>query len=229
MNMNSGAKTVYLTMYYDYVDGHPSNFQEIKPVWFDAAQCGTSEISGKSPNSKFDIKATAWSANFDGEILHAGGHLHDGGTELDLVVDGKVVCKSIPTYGTDQESMIRARAAIRGEVLPLSGKDSSSSAVRDSSRAALDGPGGKDGGHAHSGGKHIIAMTICSENKMGLKNYPITPLDIKTLKKGQSWALRAYYDYNTYPGMKKGNTQTMSNVMGIAVMYVKTTQKRKAT
>jgi len=116
MNMNPGAKTVYLTMYYDYVDGHPANYQEIKPVWFDAAQCGTSEVGGRSPNSKFDISATTWSANFDGEILHAGGHLHDGGVELDLVVDGKVVCKSIPTYGTDQEAMVRARAAIKGEV-----------------------------------------------------------------------------------------------------------------
>src|ERR1700761_3937597 len=118
MNMNPGSKTVYLTMYYDYVDGHPSNFHEIKPVWFDAAQCGTSEVSGRSPSSKFDFRASPWIANFEGEVLHAGGHLHDGGTEINLVVDGKVACRSYATYGTDQEAMVRARAAIKGEVLP---------------------------------------------------------------------------------------------------------------
>jgi len=235
MNMNAGAKTVYLTMYYDYVEGHPANFGEIKPVWFDAAQCGTSEISGKSPNSKFDIKATTWTANFAGEVIHAGGHLHDGGTELDLVVDGKIVCRSIPTYGTDEEALVRARAAIRGEVLPLPPKGASNLPKTDAPPAAKAGakdvvPAAKaGGGHAHTGGRHIIAMTICSENKSNLKDLPLSPMDIKTLKKGQNWQLKAYYDYNQYAGMKKGNTQTMSSVMGIAVMYVKTAEKRKAS
>jgi len=223
MNMNPGSKTVYLTMYYDYVDGHPANYGEIKPVWFDAGQCGTSEIGGGSPNSKFDIKALSWTANFDGEVLLAGGHLHDGGSELDLVVDGKVVCKSMPTYGTDEEAQVRAKAAIRGEVLPL-GK--SVSAPKPASAAPATGAAG-GAAHAHSGGRHIIAMTICSENKSSRQDYPLSALGIKTLKKGQVWTLRAYYDYQKEAGMKKGGTQSMSNVMGISVMYVKTAVKRK--
>jgi hypothetical protein len=55
MNMNTAAKQVYLTIYYDYVDGHPNHMEEVKPVWLDAAQCGTSEISGRSAGSKFDF------------------------------------------------------------------------------------------------------------------------------------------------------------------------------
>ena len=55
MNMNTAAKQVYLTIYYDYVDGHPKHMEEVKPVWLDAAQCGTSEISGRSAGSKFDF------------------------------------------------------------------------------------------------------------------------------------------------------------------------------
>jgi len=237
MNMNAGAKTVYLTMYYDLVDGHPQGFQEIKPVWFDVAQCGTSEVSGRTPNAKFTIDAGAWVANFDGEILHAGGHLHDGGVELDLVADGKVVCRSIPTYGTDQEALIRARAAIRGEVMPLKGKGSAAEMVGHyvdtTTDMAADPPakgGAAAGGHggSHTGMKHIIAMTICSDNKLGLKDYPLTTFDLKQLKKGQRWVLKAMYDYNQFPGMKKGNTNTMSTVMGIAIMYIKTSSKRKA-
>src|SRR3954468_24440428 len=78
MNMNPTAKTVYLTMYYDYIDGHPAHFKEVKPVWFDVAQCGISEVNGRTPGAKFNINAGAWRANFDGEVLQAGGHLHDG-------------------------------------------------------------------------------------------------------------------------------------------------------
>ena len=222
MNMNPGAKTVYLTMYYDFVEGHPSHFGEVKPVWFDVAQCGISEVSGGSPGSKFDVKALPWTANFDGEIVHAGGHLHDGGFELDLVVDGKVVCRSMPTYGSDQEALVRSRGAIRGEYLPLPAKSAAAP-------AAPAAPAANAGGHSgHSGGRHIIAMSLCVENKAGLQNLGLSPLGIKTLKKGQVWTLKAYYDYKENAGMKKGNTQTMSTVMGISIMYVKTAVKRKA-
>jgi hypothetical protein len=223
MNMNAGAKTVYLTMYYDYVEGHPAHFKEVKPVWFDVAQCGTSEVSGGSPNTKFDIRATTWTANFDGEILHAGGHLHDGGTVVDLLVDGKVVCKSEATYGTDGEALQRSEAAIRGEIMPLAATSSAPAPPAMEMAAPKAG-----GGHSHAGGRHIIAMNICTDNRAGLKGLPISKFEIKDLRKGQKWVLRATYDYNKNMGMKQGNTQRMSTVMGIAIMYVKTTTPRKA-
>jgi hypothetical protein len=223
MNMNPGAKTVYLSMYYDYVDGHPAGYSEVKPVWFDVAQCGTSEVGGGSANTKFDIKATTWTANFDGEIIQAGGHLHDGGSVVDLLVDGKVVCKSEATYGTDAEATARSLAAIRGEVMPLGAKTAAPVAAP---AAEMSKSGG---GHSHGGGRHIIAMNICTENKAKLTGLPISPFEMRTLKKGQKWVLRATYDYNKNMGMKQGGTQKMSNVMGIAIMFVKTAVKRKAS
>lgn len=225
MNMNAGAKTVYLSMYYDYVEGHPSHFSEVKPVWFDVAQCGISEVPGGNPNQRFDIKASAWTANFDGEVLHAGGHLHDGGTQVDLLVDGKVVCKSEATYGSDQQALARSSAAIKGDVLPLAVDSGPAPAAAPAPGAAAPE---KSSGHSHAGGRHIIAMNICTENRAKLQNLPITTFGIKDLKKGQKWVLRATYDYNKHMGMKQGNTQKMSSVMGIAIMYVKTAQKRKA-
>jgi len=218
MNMNPGGKTVYLTMYYDYVEGHPSNFQEVKPVWFDVAQCGISEVNGRAAGSKFSIRATPWRANFNGEVLQAGGHLHDGGTAVDLIVDGKTVCTSTPTYGNDQQIMFRARAAIKGEVLPMS----ATANIADAAPAKM----AKAGGGHHSGGKHIMAMTICTDKSNNAKGLPYVPWNIKQVKKGQSWVLRASYDYKKYAGMKKGNTNSMSSIMGIAIMFVKTAGKR---
>lgn len=242
MNMNPGAKTVYLTMYYDFLDGHPKEWAEIKPVWFDVAQCGTSEVPGGSANTRFDIKASAWTANFEGEILHAGGHLHDGGTAVDLLVDGKLVCKSEATYGSDEEALIRSRAAIEGKVYPLvkgAGAAPPAAEMKDvlQERQEPKGKGGAPapaaksgggGGHSHGGGRHIIAMSICTENRAKVKDMPITTWGIKDLKKGQKWVLRATYDYNKHMGMKQGGTQKMSSVMGIAIMFVKTSTKRKA-
>lgn len=87
-----------------------------------------------------------------------------------------------------------------------------------------DGPGG----HAMSK-EHIIAMSICAENKANVKDIPLSPLAIKELKKGQSWVLKAYYDYTKFPAMNKGATDTPSTVMGISIMYAKTKNKRVAT
>jgi hypothetical protein len=245
MNMNDAPKEAYLTIYYDYVDGHPTEFQEVKPVWLDAFQCGTSEISGRTPNAKFDFSSSPWVANFEGEVLGTGGHLHDGGTQVEIIVDKKVICTSVPTYGTDEEAMARAEVAKQGGIAKaapgmVSARQAPASPARSPPKAKSQAPApqtpavaGQDpppaaSGHGHAGGKHIIAMSICADNKANVKDIPLSPLGITQLKKGQSWVLKAYYDYNKYPGMKKGNTGGMSTVMGISIMYAKTANKRVA-
>jgi hypothetical protein len=47
MNMNLEDKLVYLTITYDYLDGHPFN-DNVKPLWFDARNCGTSHVNPPS-------------------------------------------------------------------------------------------------------------------------------------------------------------------------------------
>lgn len=56
MNMNMDDRTVYLTMTYDILEGPlPAGWQDIKPVWFDANQCGTSEVHPPKESGKFTI------------------------------------------------------------------------------------------------------------------------------------------------------------------------------
>jgi hypothetical protein len=114
MNDNMEDKTVYVTVTYDVVDGIKPEWDEVRPIWFDVNQCGTSELNtpkGKSashlPSAKFGrlTRAAAfswkysWTSTFDGDILGAGGHLHDGGTHLTIAADDKMVCDSQATYG----------------------------------------------------------------------------------------------------------------------------------
>jgi len=214
MNMNPSSKQVYLTMYYDYIEGHPSDFAEVKPVWFDVAQCGTSEVGGGSAGSSFEISSTPWYANFEGEVMGVGGHIHDGGSHLDVIVDKNVVCSSKAFYGPNELAKARADVIKDGGV--------PSSDLSEKYAAPMDM--GMMGGHG--GGKHIVSMSLCGDMANG-NGSPVSPLKIKKLVKGQSWYLTAYYDYKKHEGMKS-NFGGMDNVMGISIMYVKTAKIRTA-
>ena len=47
MNENMQDKTVWLTTTYEYVDSHPYD-DDIKMVWMDVRQCGTSQVNPPS-------------------------------------------------------------------------------------------------------------------------------------------------------------------------------------
>lgn len=51
MNVNPDDKIVYLTMTYDVIPGHPFK-DEVRIVWFDVRQCGTSEVNPPKTQSK---------------------------------------------------------------------------------------------------------------------------------------------------------------------------------
>jgi hypothetical protein len=219
MNMNPTAKQVYMTMYYDYVEGHPSGWGEIKPVWFDIAQCGTSEVGGRTAGSNFKISSSPWIANFDGEVLGVGGHIHDGGTHLEVIMGKDVACKSLAYYGSGQDARSRAEIVQKGGVPSANIKQSTGSSSMSSGKSG--------GGHDHAGGQHIIAMSVCG-TLAGHNGSPVSPLTIAKVSKGQSWTIKAHYDYKQFDGMKN-NKGGMDNVMGIAIMFVKTAKKMRTT
>jgi hypothetical protein len=76
MNENMQDKTVYVTMTYDILDGHPFR-DDAKCVWLDVRQCGTSEFTPPSYSNRFTIDYS-WTSTVEGEIVGVLGHLHDG-------------------------------------------------------------------------------------------------------------------------------------------------------
>lgn len=198
MNMNKQDEVVYMTITYDYVEGRPAGFDNMKAIWLDAAQCGTSEVIPPVQKGIYEVGAE-WIANLDGEILGAGGHVHDGGKWLSISIDDKVVCNATATYGSGGKGMGGP---------PGGGMNPSAAAVA-KVNVMLDPPSA--GGHGHGGGKgeHITAMSACLGEKMG-----------KWLKKGQKWNLKAHYDYDQHAGMVNSEGQ-QENVMAISIMYIK--------
>lgn len=73
MNENPVDKIVYLTMTFDTVPGNPPEYDDMKPVWFDVAQCLTSEWPPPYNTGNFTVPSMIWTANFDGDIIGAAG------------------------------------------------------------------------------------------------------------------------------------------------------------
>jgi hypothetical protein len=175
MNMNMEDKVVYMTMTYDVLDGAlPAGWRDIKVVWFDANQCGTSEIKPKSQNGKYTITSGTWKPNFNGENMGVGGHLHDGGIDIQINMNGAVQCNSLAKYGEKPEY--------------------------------VSGPGSmKMGPAAGIAEKHISSMSACYFDE--IKTRQLSP--------GQTWQVKANYDYEKFPGNKEGNSQ--ASVMAMLV------------
>jgi hypothetical protein len=77
MNENQVEKIVYLTITFDTVPGNPADYDDMRPVWFDVAQCLTSEWPPPYNTGNYTVPSMIWTANFDGDIIGAAGHLHD--------------------------------------------------------------------------------------------------------------------------------------------------------
>jgi hypothetical protein len=201
MNERPQDKVVYMTITYDYVDGRPPGFSNYRTIWLDVAQCGTSEVAAPKQTGKFVVKQT-WKANLNGDIIGAGGHLHDGGVRLALEVDGKEVCDSRATYAKGGPGGMAAGGGMMGGGgMSMAGKRAVEGLLE-----KRDPQGHHDG---VAGGDHISAMSMCSGSTMA----------IKRVLKGQKWVIKGYYDYDKHAGMKANGKQT--NVMGIAVMMIK--------
>jgi hypothetical protein len=195
MNEKPQDKTVYMTITYDYVDGRPAGFSNYRMIWLDVAQCGTSEVAAPKQSGQFVVQQT-WNANLNGDIIGAGGHLHDGGMRVAIEVDGKEVCDSRATYAKGGP----------GGMSPGMGGGGMSMGGKRAVEGLLEK---RDPQQGVAGGDHISAMSMCGGSTMS----------IKRLEKGQKWVIKGYYDYDKHPGMKANGKQT--NVMAIAMMMIK--------
>jgi hypothetical protein len=101
MNESKKDQTVYVTMTYDIVDGHPFK-DDVRVLWLDVRQCGTSEVNPPKGKDRFTLEYN-WKSSLDGQAIGAVGHLHDGGLKVTLAVDGQMTCSSNASYGTKPE------------------------------------------------------------------------------------------------------------------------------
>ncbi|KAF2401129.1 hypothetical protein EJ06DRAFT_581331 [Trichodelitschia bisporula] len=183
MNQTPQDQTVYLTMTYDIIAGHPYK-DDVKVLWFDVRQCGTSEVNPPKNQTRF-VLDYQWTASFDGELIGAIGHLHDGGERTTLAIDNKLTCTNVAKYGTKPEFI---------------------------QPASLNVAPPTAGGHTHGGDMpHISDMNVCHGPSL---------VGGTSMRKGQVWTLKAYYDLDKYRGMAHEDG-SLEEVMGIEILFVR--------
>ncbi|HEY8546649.1 MAG TPA: hypothetical protein VIL36_16430 [Acidimicrobiales bacterium] len=97
-NMQAAAQNVIIRMHYEWVPASTPGIRNVEPIWFDVAQCGFSTVSVPQGRSE---RSWTWWVNRPGDIVAIGGHIHDGGENIEIRNDstGRVICNSVAGYG----------------------------------------------------------------------------------------------------------------------------------
>lgn len=124
MNLGDAARTlnIEITFYYAAAD---SGLSEVRPFWLDVDNCSDSEYSIPAGRSStiWDFTATA---ELEGRIVAAAGHLHDDGVRIGLRnrTAGELLCTSRAGFDTEPSYLghIEAMSACYGDPLARVGE-----------------------------------------------------------------------------------------------------------
>lgn len=103
MNMMEDAAEVLFSMVWEYIPSIPAHFEQALPVWLDVTGCGGSEVPAK-PHEVFTYSSPPVKSDFNGNAVLIAGHVHDGGTHIDVVRNDLVICQTQASYRDDTSS-----------------------------------------------------------------------------------------------------------------------------
>ena len=112
MNMGDEEAETFLTITYEYISFPDESFAHLKLLWLDVGGCGNSDMPAFA-NKSFHYTSSPWIAPTEGRVVGIGGHLHDGGTHLDVMRNGKKVCKCSASYSGDPGHEIGAETDMK--------------------------------------------------------------------------------------------------------------------
>jgi hypothetical protein len=116
MNMRDVEQDdIVFTITYEYVKS--AEFTPITLYWLDVGGCGESEVPAYK-SSTFNYSSPHLKGSQDGTITFVGGHLHDGGSHIDLLRNDQVFCTSEAEYDTKHIASMGV-CTMLGEISPL--------------------------------------------------------------------------------------------------------------
>jgi hypothetical protein len=111
MNMQDKEKWVWLTLTYDYLDGPHPEIKDGRVIWMSigAPRCGGANDHNPFGKTNLTVMeqptsivlsehSMPWVSPGDGYIVGINGHLHEGGTNIQVFKEGKLTCTSTPHY-----------------------------------------------------------------------------------------------------------------------------------
>ncbi|KAF1813274.1 hypothetical protein P152DRAFT_481382 [Eremomyces bilateralis CBS 781.70] len=101
MNMKPQEQTVYFTVEWEFLPkAATAGFKQTKALWMDVTNCGVSSVAPPANKQVFTLKSDAFTIPANGQMLGTAGHLHDGGVNVNVYLNDKVICDSQATYST---------------------------------------------------------------------------------------------------------------------------------
>ncbi|KIW22577.1 uncharacterized protein PV07_10861 [Cladophialophora immunda] len=89
---------IVFTITYEYIKGcHAQEFISLTPYWMDVGGCRSSDVPAYR-DSVFNYSSPTLKVSAQGVIAFVGGHLHDGGTHIDFINNGRVACSVNALY-----------------------------------------------------------------------------------------------------------------------------------
>jgi len=99
VNYNQENTTIYMIMETEFLPEKPKDYLDTSTILFSATGCGMPGYQPPKGAKQYNFTSDGFTMNNDGWIINSRGHLHDGGTAMQMVMNGKVICESTPTYG----------------------------------------------------------------------------------------------------------------------------------
>jgi len=216
MTEETTPKSLTLEITYEHVPKTTPGYKAAAMYWLTIG-----EPAAKDGVYKFNSQSSM--SGYNGKLLYAIGHMHDGGTDMRLMVNSKVVCKSVMHYNTREGygKDVKAKAskaapaaadASAEEAAPEEAPAKSAAPKKAKSAGSMAGMSHghdrRDGHGGHGGGdmkmEHISDPGACT--------------DFGDIKKGDRLTSEAWYDAVKHPLMVHNGKK--ENLMGNMRVYV---------
>jgi hypothetical protein len=97
MSLSKERMQLHIALTFEFVSKSTPGYKPAVMVWIDVTNCGReSEFPAKT--GVYQIASKEFTVSGDGEWLTGIGHVHDGGTKVDLFVNGNLSCSSKQMY-----------------------------------------------------------------------------------------------------------------------------------
>jgi len=119
MSLSKERMQLFMTLKFEFVPKSTPGYKPAVMVWVDVTSCGReSEFPAKT--GVYQMESKEFTINHDGDWLAGIGHVHDGGTKVDLYVNGKLSCSSKQMYANRRGGWIESKdgSIIEGMIMP---------------------------------------------------------------------------------------------------------------
>ncbi|PGG95888.1 hypothetical protein AJ79_09825 [Helicocarpus griseus UAMH5409] len=101
MNESDQPATYYLTLTYEWLPSSTSGYKAAEMAWLDITDCGVSAVPAQQ--GQFELRSDGWKSTVNGRLLSASGHVHNGGVNTTIWLNGEPICTSRQVYGRTPE------------------------------------------------------------------------------------------------------------------------------